>query len=84
MVDMIPTSVVTVTLAGPMLFRRDMAKSANGLGEHQEMQAIKPENAFGLERVIYESNKSLTELEPVLQLFSDMKGIGFILKPVTH
>ncbi len=50
MVDIIPTSVVTVKLAGPMLFRRDMAKLINGLGEHQEIQAIKPKNALGLER----------------------------------
>ena len=76
--DLILVSIVTVILAGPILLREDIAKLVNGLGEDGERQDVR------LERVIIESSKSLTVLEPVIRLFSDVRGIDFMLKLITH
>ena len=62
MIDSIPVSLESVTLTGPMLDRKSMAKLVEGLGEYKGwfplMRPPKAERISRLEKVFYESCKS--------------------------
>ena len=83
MIDLIPVSLESVTLTGPMLDRKSMAKLIEGLGEYRGwfslVRPAKAEKIFRLEKVFYESCKSAIELWPFRWLFSYVGGVDFIV-----
>ena len=78
MIDVMPVSVELVKLAGPMLGEKDMATMVDGLGKQKATKVPK------LEKVFYESCKSLTELGPIAGLFADVGGIDFVVVKVVE
>lgn len=87
MIDVIPVSVESVTLTGPMMGEKGMAKLVDGLGEKKGicslMRIPNPKKASQLKEVFYESSKSSAELGPLLGIFSKIRGIEFNLTQVT-
>ena len=57
-----------------MLAEKDMASLGEGLAEHKAQMVPR------LEKVFYERSKSLTKLGANIKLFSNVRGIDFILK----
>ena len=82
--DVLPASVKSVTLTGPMLDYENMATLVEGLGEQKDMRNVKVKKPPRLEKVFYESCKSSVKLWRVRRLFSKARGIDFILKQVTN
>ncbi|CAF9935748.1 hypothetical protein IMSHALPRED_010330 [Imshaugia aleurites] len=74
MIDILPVTTEMVTLTGPMMDKEDVARLVGGLGKHKAKKLPQ------LEKVRWESTKSIAELKPFKTLFSNVKGIEFILR----